>query len=78
MMVVVVVELGSLVLFWFKDLLLPTLRVFRGRSGMGEEWKVDLEGKKENIQHSSQSPQCEKVTQMRNQEVSLVSSLSLR
>lgn len=78
MMVVVVVELGSLVLFWFKDLLLPTLRVFGGRIGTEEERKVDLEGKKGNVQHASQSPQCEKVTQMRNQEVSLVSSLRLR
>lgn len=40
----------------------------KGQFWMEEEWEVDLEGQKENIQDASQSPQCEKVMQMRNQE----------
>ena len=38
-------------------ILLPTLSVLKGYIWVEVEWNVDLEGQKENIHHSSQSPQ---------------------
>ena len=46
--------LDGLVLFWFKDMFLPTwvFFFFFARFAWDKQCKVDLEGQKETIQHS--------------------------